>query len=74
MNSSVRIYVCNMCETGIPPLGVVALNPDFMAVARAFGAEGMRATGPKELTESIRHAFALNGPTLMEAVEADFLR
>ncbi|HEV2270200.1 MAG TPA: 5-guanidino-2-oxopentanoate decarboxylase [Steroidobacteraceae bacterium] len=64
----------DMQAAGIPPLGVVALNPDFVAVARAFGAEGMRAHGPEELTEGIRRAFARKGPTLVEAVEADFLR
>ena len=64
----------DMQAAGIPAVGVVALNPDFVAVARAFGAEGMRAQGPQELTEGIRRAFARKGPTLIEAVEADFLR
>ena len=64
----------DMQAGGIPPFGVVALNPDFVAVARAFGAEGIRATGPAELTESIRQAWIRKGPTLIEAVEDDFLR
>lgn len=63
----------DMQATGIPPIGVVALNPDFPAVARAFGAEGMRATGPAALTAGIRRALAHKGPTLIEALEADFL-
>ena len=62
----------DMQSAGIPPVGVVALNPDFIAVARAFGAEAMRAAGPAALTEGIRRALAGKGPTLIEAVESDF--
>ncbi|MGH8506974.1 MAG: thiamine pyrophosphate-dependent enzyme, partial [Stenotrophobium sp.] len=64
----------DMRAAGIPPVGVVARNPDFVALARAFGAEGVRASGPAELTDAIRRAFSRQGPTLIEAVEADFLR
>jgi 5-guanidino-2-oxopentanoate decarboxylase len=63
----------DMQAAGIPPVGVVALNPDFVAVARAFGAEGMRAASPAELTEGIRRALTRGGPMLIEAVESDFL-
>ena len=63
----------DMQAAGIPPIGVVARNPDFLAVARAFGGEGIRARNPAELTEAIRRALARKGPTLIEAVEADFL-
>ena len=63
----------DMQAAGIPPLGVTALSPDFVALARAFGVEGIRAMGPRELTESIRRALSRKGPTLIEAVEADFL-
>lgn len=63
----------DMHAAGIPLLGVVARNPDFPAVARAFGAAGERAAGPAALTESLRRALQRKGPTLIEAVEADFL-
>jgi 5-guanidino-2-oxopentanoate decarboxylase len=63
----------DMQAAGIPPIGVVALNPDFLAAARAFGAESMRAASSAELTEGIRRALTRKGPTLIEAVEADFL-
>ncbi|MGH8290894.1 MAG: 5-guanidino-2-oxopentanoate decarboxylase [Steroidobacteraceae bacterium] len=63
----------DMRAAGIPPVGVVARNPDFVALARAFGAEGVRAAGPAELTDGIRQALSRKGPTLIEAVEADFL-
>jgi thiamine pyrophosphate-dependent acetolactate synthase large subunit-like protein len=63
----------DMGAAGIPPLGVVARNPDFPALARAFGAEGVRVADPAALTEGLRRALRCKGPTLIEAVEADFL-
>jgi 5-guanidino-2-oxopentanoate decarboxylase len=63
----------DMRRAGIPPVGVVARNPDFLALARAFGAEGLRATDPAALTAAIRLALARKGPTLIEAIEADFV-
>jgi 5-guanidino-2-oxopentanoate decarboxylase len=62
----------DMQAAGIPPIGVVARNPDFMALARAFGADGIRVSNPAELTEGIRRALTRKGPTLIEAVEAEF--
>jgi len=71
-NSALGQIRDDMRAADIPPTGVVALNPDFLGVARAFGAEGVRVTGPSALTEGIRRALAGNGPTLIEAVESDF--
>jgi 5-guanidino-2-oxopentanoate decarboxylase len=71
-NSALGQIRDDMQSAGIPPVGVVALNPDFLAVARAFGAEGLRAPGPRALAEAIQRALARKGPTLIEAVEADF--
>lgn len=62
----------DMQAAGIPLLGVIARNPDFCALARAFGAAAVRAAGPAALTEAIRDALQRPGPTLIEAVEADF--
>jgi 5-guanidino-2-oxopentanoate decarboxylase len=63
----------DMQAAGIPPVGVVARNPDFAALARACGAVGMRARGPAALSEAIAAALQRRGPTLIEAVEGDFL-
>jgi 5-guanidino-2-oxopentanoate decarboxylase len=72
-NSALGQIRDDMQAAGIPPIGVVGRNPDFVAVARAFGAEGVRAAGPAELTKSIRRALSHGGPTLIEAIEDDFL-
>lgn len=63
----------DMQAAGIPPVGVVGRNPDFVALAKAFGAEGLRAQGPAQLCQAIRQALDRPGPTLIEAIETDFL-
>jgi thiamine pyrophosphate-dependent acetolactate synthase large subunit-like protein len=62
----------DMVAAGIPPTGVIGYNPDFPALARAYGAHGERVGGPAELTAAIRMALARRGPTLLEANESDF--
>ena len=42
-------------------------NPDFIAFAKSFGAEALRAKSPEELRQALRRAFARrDGPTLIE--------
>lgn len=47
-------------------------NPDFLKIAEAYGATGLRATTPGEVEALIRKAFATPGVVLMEfLVDAD---
>jgi acetolactate synthase-1/2/3 large subunit len=41
-------------------------NPDFVKLAGSFGVPAARATGPVELGNALRAAFARQGPTLIE--------
>ena len=41
-------------------------NPDFVALAKAFGIAGMRAGTPEALEGALREALATNEPTLIE--------
>ena len=41
-------------------------NPDFVKLAEAYGARGVRAHGPDELERSLREALAVDAPTLIE--------
>jgi thiamine pyrophosphate-dependent acetolactate synthase large subunit-like protein len=41
-------------------------NPDFVALARAFGAEAARIEGPDDLPGALDKALAHSGPTLLE--------
>ncbi len=48
-------------------IGSDLANPNFVAFAKSFGAEAMRASGPEELRAALRHAFAhRDGPTVIE--------
>jgi 5-guanidino-2-oxopentanoate decarboxylase len=71
-NSALGQIRDDMIAAGIPPTGVVGHNPDFLALARAYGAHAERARGPAELTAAIESARLRPGPTVLEAVEADF--
>src|SRR5215475_7490292 len=62
----------DMLGAGIPPTGVAGHNPDFVALARAYGAHGERVRGPAQLTEALRTALHRRIPTVLEAVESDF--
>lgn len=64
-----------MLEDDITPTGVTpGRNPDFMALARAFGAHAVRPESLEGLTGAIREAFDAGGPTLIEVREdAEFV-
>jgi thiamine pyrophosphate-dependent acetolactate synthase large subunit-like protein len=62
----------DMIAAGIAPIGVVARNPDFVALAAACGATGVRVHGAAALAEALRAALTRAGPTLLEAVAEDF--
>jgi thiamine pyrophosphate-dependent acetolactate synthase large subunit-like protein len=71
-NSALGQIRDDMLGAGIPPLGVVARNPDFGLLARACGAAGVRVHGGGALEEAVRAALLAPGPTLIEAVAGDF--
>jgi acetolactate synthase-1/2/3 large subunit len=43
-------------------------TPDFVKLAEAYGAVGLRATRPEEVEGMIREAFAVNKPVLMDFI------
>jgi len=58
-----------MVEHGIPEIGVQAHNPDFLALARAYGAAAVRADGLMSLADALGEAFEAEGPTVIEVRE-----
>ena len=62
----------DMIAAGIAPIGVVARNPDFVALAAACGATGVPVHGAAALAEALRAALTRAGPTLLEAFAEDF--
>jgi 5-guanidino-2-oxopentanoate decarboxylase len=63
----------DMQAAGIAPIGVVGRNPDFVALAGACGAAGVRVHDPAQLEQALRAALQRSGPTVLEAAAADFL-
>jgi 5-guanidino-2-oxopentanoate decarboxylase len=62
----------DMLAAGIAPIGVVARNPDFVALASACGAGAVRVSDPAQLTEALRAALSRSGPTLLEVAAEEF--
>jgi thiamine pyrophosphate-dependent acetolactate synthase large subunit-like protein len=71
-NSALGQIRDDMVAAGIPQLGVIGRNPDFVALGRAYGAESYRVRDPAALTEAIRTALNYAGPTLIEVIASDF--
>ena len=51
---------------GNRPIGSELHNPDFVKLAQAYGARGVRADGPNRLEAALLDAIAAKGPTLIE--------
>jgi acetolactate synthase I/II/III large subunit len=47
------------------------VNPNFVALAKAFGGHGCRVTEPRDLHAALLTAFAAKGPTLIEVPVGD---
>jgi thiamine pyrophosphate-dependent acetolactate synthase large subunit-like protein len=53
----------------IPPIGVNSRNPDFVALARAFGCRGLRPDSPDMFEAAVAEALQAQVPTLIEVHE-----
>ena len=47
-------------------VGAELHNPDFVKLAEAYGARGLRAEGAPALENALREAIEANAPTLIE--------
>jgi acetolactate synthase-1/2/3 large subunit len=47
-------------------VGAELYNPDFVKLAQAYGARGVRAKGPEELESALREALQVDAPSLIE--------
>ncbi|MSP83575.1 MAG: 5-guanidino-2-oxopentanoate decarboxylase [Alphaproteobacteria bacterium] len=64
----------DMIRKGIPQIGVSPTNPDYLALAKAFGAKAVRPTSLKGVKAALKKAFKADGPTLIEVrQDAPFL-
>ncbi len=56
----------DMVEKGIQPNAVTQVNPDFVALARAYNCHGERPSSLKALAQAITAALAADRPTIIE--------
>jgi 5-guanidino-2-oxopentanoate decarboxylase len=56
----------DMVMKGIQPNAVTLRNPDFQALARAYGVKAEKPANLRSLAEAIRRALVADGPTLIE--------
>jgi len=71
-NSALGQIRDDMVAAGIAQLGVVGRNPDFVALARAYGAEGYRVRDATARTDAISTALTHAGPTVIEVIASNF--
>jgi pyruvate dehydrogenase (quinone) len=71
-NSGFGLITLEAESVGLPAYrkGIEFPNPDFAALARACGGHGFTARKPDELKEALSAAFAIEGPTIIDAVVA----
>ena len=63
----------SMQRAQIAPNAVQARNPDFSALAQAYGAASARVTTPDALAKAVQAAFRTQGPTVIHASPGDML-
>ncbi|EDM71776.1 acetohydroxy acid synthase large subunit, putative [Roseobacter sp. AzwK-3b] len=64
-NGKLKEIEDSMVRSQIAPNAVVARNPDFCALARAYGAGAEEPQSLGALTKAVNAAFAASGPTLI---------
>ena len=65
-NGRLGMVKLEMEQVGLPEFGTVLHNPDFSAVAQAVGMRGLRVESAAELDDTLREAFATDGPVLVD--------
>jgi 5-guanidino-2-oxopentanoate decarboxylase len=60
----------DMVNKGIQPNAVTLRNPDFQALAKAYGAQAARPSNLSDLSKAIAASLKADGPTLIEMSEA----
>jgi thiamine pyrophosphate-dependent acetolactate synthase large subunit-like protein len=68
-NDALGQIAANMVDAGIEEIAVRQKNPDFQALAQAYGVKSVKPSSPAEIEAAIRDALRHNGPTLIEVRE-----
>ncbi|MFP3466036.1 thiamine pyrophosphate-binding protein [Leifsonia sp. SIMBA_070] len=64
----------NEADAGIAPVGVDLVQPDWVALAAAFGGAGRRVRSAAELTDAVAAAGEAGGLQLIHLLQSDFTK
>jgi len=67
-NRSLGMVKLEMEVAGLPDWQTDMANPDFAAVAAAFGIKGITVNEPENVEQAIQQAFAFDGPILVNVM------
>ncbi len=67
-NKSLGMVKLEMEVAGLPDWQTDMVNPDFAAVAAAFGIKGITVNEPENVEQAIQQAFATEGPVLVNVM------
>ncbi|KHD86801.1 ubiquinone-dependent pyruvate dehydrogenase [Heyndrickxia ginsengihumi] len=65
-NKALSFVELEMKAAGFPETGTQLDSPDFAAIARAMGMEGIRVEDPGDLEGAVEKALAHNGPAIID--------
>ncbi|MEQ9260068.1 MAG: thiamine pyrophosphate-binding protein [Roseovarius sp.] len=72
-NQKLKEIEDSMVRAQIAPNSVIAHNPDFVALGKAYGAHAVRPSSPEEVAAAVLEAFTADRPTLIH-VNSDIAR
>jgi len=67
-NGRLGMVKLEMEQVGLPEYGTELANPDFAAVARSIGMDGVRVERPDDVDAAVRDALARPGPVLLDVL------
>jgi acetolactate synthase-1/2/3 large subunit len=65
-NGGFGVNRLNQLSRGVKPFGVDFLNPDFAALARMYGMQGIRVENPHDLRAALKEVITAGGPALLD--------
>ncbi|MCP4188054.1 MAG: 5-guanidino-2-oxopentanoate decarboxylase [Gammaproteobacteria bacterium] len=70
-NSALQQIKDDMIAREIEPVGVLGINPDFIALAQSCHCAALAIDSAEGLSEAVKNAFKHDRPTLIEIIETD---
>lgn len=67
-DSALDLIRAQQVRAGKPVFGTEFVSPDFVALAKAYGIQGVRVSTPQECTEAFEQAVSARHPVLVEAM------